>query len=289
MQSAFDRGSRPLLRSEDFQILPLGVDDADMQSSFRGSMRGLQKSAANDMLFSLTTYRAMVCQLKLVEIGCSHSLNQSTAMAEQTCALTQFEDHVKSLRSTSNKMQSSLERFTMMVAEASLVSIRLLVYRPLHPRKFSPPNESNINVLVTATEVLERTQEKRSFHEFQQWAWYSWVKWYALAIVLAELCTVKGSQADRAWRAAKLAFEDYKSIVADTRSGLLWKPIAKLMRRVREVRGVEDGGIPLRGPTVEFEPCEILTEMDTNDDASLFYWDELINDIMFNEGLDRDF
>lgn len=62
------------------------------------------------------------------------------------------------------------------------------------------------------------------------------VKWYALAVVLAELCTAQGPLADRAWQVAQIIYDDYAKVVADTKKGLLWKPIAKLMRRVRDVR-----------------------------------------------------
>jgi hypothetical protein len=91
-----------------------------------------------------------------------------------------------------------------------------------------------------ATEVLERSKSKRSWFQFAQWAWYKWVKWFALAVVLAELCKARGSFADRAWFVAQQFFDDYATIVADTKSGLLWKPIAKLMQRTRSLRAAQN-------------------------------------------------
>lgn len=63
---------------------------------------------------------------------------------------------------------------------------------------------------------------KRTKIEFAPWAWFQCVKWYALAVVLAELCvTYHGPFAARAWKAAQLSFDDYAKDVADSEKGLL--------------------------------------------------------------------
>ena len=91
--------------------------------------------------------------------------------------------------------------------------------------------------MKVAIEVLERSLRKRTFSIFAPWAWFSWMKWYALAVVLAELCSGhKGPFLENENLVARESFAQYKQFVADTDSGLLWKPIAKLMRRVQRLR-----------------------------------------------------
>lgn len=196
------------------------------------------------MSFSLLVYRAGICQRKLTEIGSSAAdgnVDPIMAGHEQVAILADYERHIRQIPGLCDAPPSPIQSFTLAVAEESLVAMRLLLYRPLHrrgngnvPSEYGPAGK--FDLLATANEVLERSQNKRSWTDFAQWAWFSWVKWYALAVVLTELCTAQGALADRAWDVAQRSYDDYATIVADSNSGLLWKPIMKLMRKVKQVR-----------------------------------------------------
>lgn len=275
----------------------------DLNPSSVKSVHDTRTGLLTDMKFSMTTFRAMICQHKLVEIASSVS-NRSVAIEEQAAVFTDFEDHVKRLREHTHQMRSSIDRFTAVVAEASLVSIRLLMHRPLCLRRFPVPDPVGFDILATATEVLER---KRVSTEFMQWTWFSWVKWYALAIVLAELCTARGPQADRAWSIAQTAYDDYASSVADTSTGLLWRPIVKLMRRVRAIRSDCGAAVdqqldtdhateleiaPMEGIALHSQQEALSNNLDSEldrDGASMLYWDSLINDIMLDDQFEWNF
>lgn len=203
------------------------------------------------------------------------------------------------------------------------MAMTLLFHRPLHKRgrnqeAYAHGQIDNNELLIMATEVLERSQSKRSWFQFAQWAWFKWVKWFALAVVLAELCTARGISADRAWLVAQQSFDDYATIVADNKSGLLWKPIAKLMQRVRKLRETQTETAQDIAPIADgtraniqwrdyglgdLEPrpddqistlasethsgSEFATKMDTDVDMTWFNWDLLIEDIE-TAGLDLD-
>jgi hypothetical protein len=117
------------------------------------------------------------------------------------------------------------------------MTAHLLLRRPPYKQEgqFSPPRDG-FDILGTATEVLVRDMRLR-IPDLAQWAWKSWVKWYALAIVLAELCVrPDGPQSDKAFAVAHDAYQLYAPRIADSDSGMLWKPIDKLMRRVQGLR-----------------------------------------------------
>lgn len=246
MQSAFDRGSQPLLNSNSFptSTFPNNVDDSGISHQ---SLLPPQNQFS-EMSFSLIVYHAGVCQRKLTEIGSSAAegtIDPLIAGYEQVGCLADFEGYVRRIVgpiSGGTLAPEPIQDFTVAVAEESLVAMRLLLYRPLHKRGngYVPPEygpTERFDLLATATEVLERSQAKRNA-AFAQWAWFSWVKWYALAVVLAELCSARdGELADRAWRVAQASYDNYAKLVADTESGLLWKPIMKLMRKVQQVKG----------------------------------------------------
>jgi hypothetical protein len=94
--------------------------------------------------------------------------------------------------------------------------------------------------MKSATEVLEQHLQTIPV-ELQPWAWKNWVQWHALAVLLAELMVrPQEPSSDRSYTIATQSFRHYARLVADSESGLLWKPIAKLMRRVQRLRQTPD-------------------------------------------------
>lgn len=233
LQSAFDRGSRPLLESRQFVAWPLNLDDADIPTH---EMRGyVPQDRFTEMSFSLLTYRAGICQRRLTEFGIAASEGDSTfARAQQINTLAEFENYVDQLQAQLHTSSTTIAAFTVAVAQESLVAMRLLLHRPLHyqgsgPKELNKGPFDGHELLRTAVSVLERSQSKRSWAQFAQWAWFKWVKWYALAVVLVELC--HSDPAHYAWPIAERSLDDYASIVADSDSGLLWLPIKRLMHK----------------------------------------------------------
>ena len=255
---------------------------------------------------------------KLTELGISAAdgtLNPHLARQQQLAALAEFKSVVEKIQNQYGTAPTKIQAFTLSVAQESLVAMTLLFHRPLHKRgknqeAYALGKIDNNELLVMATEVLERSQSKRTWFEFAQWAWFKWVKWFALAVVLAELCAARGSSADRAWIVAQQSFEDYATIVADTKSGLLWKPIVKLMQRARSIREAQtaksqgiaptpdgnhtdiqwrDDGLEDLGPRLDDQTSTLASEtnsggdsdtkMDTDVDLTWFHWDLLIEDI----------
>ena len=322
LQSAFDRGSRPLLASSDLVDWPSNRDDTETINN--GAFRPTPHDRFTEMSFALMTFHAGICHRKLTELGTSAAngtLDPHVARQQQLAALAQFELDVERTRGQCGAAPTKIQAFTMAVAQESLVAMRLLFHRPLHKRgenhgAYSQGQVDSYELLIMATEVLERSQSKRSWYEFAQWAWFKWVKWFALAVVLAELCTARGSAADRAWVVAQRSFDDYATIVADTNFGMLWKPIAKLMQRARSVREARVTTSRDAVSSIDSQPTEnwhdyelgdqtrlkdhtstsaggttvnddILNKLDTDIDMSWFHWDLLIDDIETG-GLDLD-
>lgn len=332
IQSAFDRGSRALIDSSDFVDWPSNVDDKDI--TIDSISRPVSPDRFTEMSFGLLTFRAGICQRKLTELGLKAANETASAQIvrqQQLATLVEFESCVRLLQTQCGTTLTKIEIFTIAVAQESLVAMRLLLHRPLHKRGnnhglYGLPEIGSDELLTMATEVLERSQSKRSWMEFAQWAWFKWVKWYALAVVLAELCTASGLSADHAWVVAQRSFDDYATIVADTDSGLLWKPIARLMQRARTVRTArtttsqaEEVGEPTDSANIQWhddvprvlEPTspsqlmsrpeehmptfsgdttmgnELPAEFGTDVDLSWFHWDLLIDDIE-TQGLNLD-
>ncbi|GAB7323418.1 hypothetical protein MBLNU13_g05875t1 [Cladosporium sp. NU13] len=316
LQSAFDRGSRALLGSNDFTDWPTNSDNINITA--HSLSQPVQQDLSTEFSFARMTFCAGICHRKLTELGESAAigtLNPHLARQQQLATLADFESVVKKIQKQYGTAPTKIQAFTVSVAQESLVAMTLLFHRPLHKRgknqeAYAHGQIDNTEILIMATEVLERSQLKRSWFQFAQWAWFKWVKWFALAVVLAELCTIRGSSADRAWNVAQQSFDDYATIVADTKSGLLWKPIAKLMQRARTTREAQttksqdiapipnsnhtiiqwrDSGLGDLEPRLDDQTStsasktnsggDFATKTVTDVDMTWFHWDLLIEDI----------
>lgn len=104
------------------------------------------------------------------------------------------------------------QRLTKWVGNAMIVTMRLLVRRPI--RWFfgaRPPPADDIDLLEVATEVVENSLRKQMDPSLSPWSGFAWLKWYALAIVLAELCDkASETNTERAWALAESTFKRYR-------------------------------------------------------------------------------
>jgi hypothetical protein len=231
------------MRSGDFQIWPEDTDDEHITSHIGSIPRLSDRSLFTEMTFSMMVYRAGFCQRRITELGLA--MNAGTVSpyeggSSQLQALTSFERQIGLLSLTYHSPPTVIENFTSCVAEESFVTMRMFLYRPL----YRSPNSSlaqrgldpGFDILNSAKLSLDRSQMKRAAFEFTKFAWFPWIKWYALAVVLVELCQARGPTADRAWVVAQSCYNDYATHVADSRDGQLWRPITKLLRRVKKIR-----------------------------------------------------
>jgi hypothetical protein len=242
--TALDRGTVPIMPSSAFAIPPFNIDDEAMSPlSNVAPMSSLQYT---DMSHSAMTYEAMICQRRLHELSedSQDTWNNWNAKLE---LLTAFSEYVKNITFGVNDLSDPLRKLQRISGQKILASLQLLARRPPYrqPRNTVPPWD-DFDVLEAATNVLDHHLQPMP-PELKPWAWKNWVQWHALAVVLAELMVrPHGPFSDRAYQVAMISFRHYAKIVADSESGMLWKPIAKLMRRVQRLK---QGAIATSAPT----------------------------------------
>ncbi|PBP22145.1 hypothetical protein BUE80_DR006933 [Diplocarpon rosae] len=236
-QLALDRGTLPMLGSKDFKHPPSVINDSDLYPTCTFLPTVVQFT---DMSFSALTQQAMICQKKMYEPQVDPD-DQWTGWSEKLAAISVFEQYIRANLSHINASSSPLQQFTQAVAGGTLANIQLMLRRPPYKSRHITarvPPWDNFDVMKATTDLLERSLDKKARVDFAPWAWFAWIKWYALAVLLAELCgSAKGLAADHSYFVAQRTFDDYSKVVADSESGMLWKPIVKLMRRVQRIRG----------------------------------------------------
>ncbi|KAK5130937.1 hypothetical protein LTR08_001540 [Meristemomyces frigidus] len=221
--------------------MPLNLDYHELSSS--SIPPETDAARFTDTSFSLMTYYGMTCQHKLAEVDASASAHSSdfdhTAIWDRKVRiLAVFEQHVVKLSQASPNPETPHQCFTVSCAEQILRVMKLLLRRPIYKIAYvAPPIDDDFDTMAVATELLEHSSGKQSRTELHPWEWYDWVPWFALAIVLAELCSrPRGAATDHAWSVAEESYLKYAQKVADGDEGLLWKPIARLLRKVKATR-----------------------------------------------------
>ena len=250
--SALDRGTMPILPSQAFLKPPLNVNDADI-SPFH-NLPIISCSGPTNTSHTAMIYEAMICQRRLYELSCG-AQDGWEQWAKKLELLSKFEESVMKSHVNMSDLAGPLETLQKTSAKKILVSMQLLARRPPYRQANNTvPPWDDFDVMETATEVLEQHLQIAP-PELQPWAWKNWVQWHALAVLLAEL-TVRPQDpsSDKAYLVAIQSFHHYAQLVADSESGLLWKPVVKLMRRVRRIR---EGTQQARFPTTSNSTMEV--------------------------------
>lgn len=100
----------------------------------------------------------------------------------------------------------------------------------------SPPRVNSPWVMQLALNLLRHAAELWEFHA-SQWRTMPWVPWHAIAVALAGLCSVRDTELAReAWQLVEQSMERYARDVADTKNGMLWRPIEKLYKKASAFR-----------------------------------------------------
>jgi hypothetical protein len=232
--SALDRGTVPILRSTAFVTPPINVNDQDMSPP--NNVPSAPSLEFTDMSHTAMIHEAMLCQRKLYELSESaqHAWEHWPARLELVEA---FGNYVQRATCSIGVSASPIQKLHKISGHKIYVSLHLLLRRPPYRQHHNNvPPWDDFDILNAATNVLEQHLQPMAL-ELKSWAWKNWVQWHALAVVLAELTLhPNGPAFDRAYTIALKSFHHYSKIVADSESGMLWKPIAKLMRRVQHVR-----------------------------------------------------
>jgi hypothetical protein len=241
LQATFDIGSHsPLAGGALFRAAPLHINDADISPGDLTPPPNV-RYAFTEMTFCSATHDMTRYMRKMIHVPLDfegrplmqQDWAQRHAIVEE-CARDLHEKFLKYCNS-----DEPFQLFTRIVCEAMIVTMRLLIRRPMYSfYSTAPPPSDDLNVLDVAMDVLVQTLRKTENHAFKPWGWFHWVKWYALAVLLAELCEhTEGTNVDKAWAIAEVSFSSQMKTIRDD---ALRRSIEKLMRKAQSARSFKN-------------------------------------------------
>ena len=237
MQAAFDSGAHPVIAAGVLLgDLPRCINDADISPTLNKPPEDV--IGFTDMTFSSMTHEALLCWRKLNHVLLDFEgkpVEQKREWLRRTEIVNEWEHDLQSKYLQFCDNSQTFQMYTRLVGNGIVATLRLFERRPLHRFSCSnPPPADGSKVLDIACGVLAGDVEKYTDRSLAIWSWFTWVKWYALAVVLAELCGQAGSpEAEKAWPIAEASFKKYGDMVIDES---LWKSIEKLMAKARSAR-----------------------------------------------------
>ncbi|KAK3110990.1 hypothetical protein LTR53_014179 [Teratosphaeriaceae sp. CCFEE 6253] len=129
------------------------------------------------------------------------------------------------------------QRLILLIGKSMAAGMILRAVRPIFKHTDVPPRIDSPYVLQIATEALAENEKIYLDADFRHWRWLIWVQWHPLSVALAGLCSIRGTAlADRAWAIVERMYERQLRHVADTRHGMLWRPIEKLYKKANAFR-----------------------------------------------------
>jgi hypothetical protein len=234
--ASVDRGTEPLLNANTLDTpAPILCNDEDFDET---STTIPTRDGICEMTFTLMAHAATTLTMRL-------SLNESSPTGE---TWQQRLELAQNLGKEFNQNyfrhcdpSQPFHRFVDAVGHTMISSSILRAVRPLQRHVSSvPPRVDSPFVLKLAVNAMSDSEAIAKDPEAEGWRWMVWVQWHALAVSLAGLCSIRDTElADAAWELVERAYERYSGQVADTRSGMLWRPIEKLYRKASAFR---DGG-----------------------------------------------
>ena len=256
LSAAIDRGTVLLVQPGTFTTpLPKNVNDSEFDES--STTIPDHETGSTDMTFQLMAYATSNLTMRLVMPESSakgetwqQRLDASIEMGKQ------FQEKYLKYCDKSKPF----DKFMCGVANAMLASTALRAVRPLQRHMSSVlPRVDSPYVLQIAVNSLRESETLHSDPDTERWRWVFWVQWHALAVSLAGLCSIRNTElADLAWKYVDQSYARNSKHVADTPSGMLWRPIEKLYRKAAAFRDGDHAHQPFHiTPPTSHQPTGI--------------------------------
>lgn len=259
-RAAEDRGSDPMILEQAYNtMMPSNINDEDIDPDKDSEI--VSKEGYTETTFCLICHEVSVTirQLNYVPPGLN-TIDHLPSLAEKERLVTECHQRLEQNYLQYCDIAIPFSWATVIVTRMIMARMWLVVHKPLQRQGggVSPPPVDKEKILLTATEVIEYAHLLETEASAFKWRWFfgTWHQWYALALALAELCVqTEGPAVDRAWRAVDSVFDPWAEKVADSRTGMLWRPITKLRNKARHARNSKGSGdVPMaEDPLVDFE------------------------------------
>ncbi|KAL4911292.1 hypothetical protein BDW74DRAFT_7306 [Aspergillus multicolor] len=240
LRSSEDHGTDVQIHDQMFDTrLPLNVNESDLSPDAKE--RAKPRVGFTDMTFFLI--RCDICYaLRRVAYTCPNTSGAVSGPTPDNCpnVVQTVNMHIEEQYLKHCDMSDPIQWISATVARLVLTKMWLVIHHPITRSDLDSQisHESRESLFITSIEVTEFARLIKEDENTQKWSWMfdAHMQWHAIAMVLSELCVRPLSPlTDRAWVAVTTVYDDWLQ-TAKQRKGMLWRPLAKLMKRAGALR-----------------------------------------------------
>ncbi|KAL4780880.1 fungal-specific transcription factor domain-containing protein [Aspergillus varians] len=240
LRSSEDHGTDVQIHDRMFDTrLPLNINDNDI--SPYTEERPKPRVGFTDMTFFLV--RCDICYaLRRVAYTCPNTSGAIAGPTPENCGnvIQTVNMHIEEQYLKHCDMADPIQWISATVARLVLTKMWLIIHHPITRSDLGSQisHESRESLFITSIEVTEFARLIKDDETTKKWSWMfdAYMQWHAIAMVLSELCVRPLSPlTDRAWLAVTAVYDDWL-MTAKQRKGMLWRPLAKLVKRAGALR-----------------------------------------------------
>ncbi|KAB8262797.1 hypothetical protein BDV32DRAFT_120101 [Aspergillus pseudonomiae] len=237
IQCSLERASEPMMQAKWVELNPpSNVNDCDISFGMDGPVP--EAGGFTDMTFAMVTLKA---QSTVRLLNFSDFIDKTVSCVNKRQQLViEFQETASKLLQNSQPDQIPFHWYVRQVAEIISASLQLIVLRPLQRNaNFVPPRVRGDRLLQIAVDILKKSKAVRNDPRGQPWRWceFMFVPWHSLAVAIAELCVCEDhSLMESFWGPVREAYENMGDLIADSRRGMIWKPMEKIMAQAEAKR-----------------------------------------------------
>jgi hypothetical protein len=264
--SSIDRGSELLISAESYSVpFPTNTND-DTFDEYSTTITALE-GCDTDMSFVNVCHEAC----RVIETLLKPDVKASGETWEKRHQLAlDFNKRVDEKYIQYFCKGTPFDEFRTAVCNSMKASMILRAVRPLQQYVSSiPPRVDSPYVLRIAMECL-RNGENVKNKAPARWRWQVWVQWHALAVALAGLCSIRDTPlAEETWHYVEALYEPSAGDIADSKHGMLWRPVERLYKKATAFRDASPNKRQLFTPKVQLLTAFDYSLPQPTTDASL--------------------
>lgn len=266
VRSSEDHGTDPLIHESMYDTrLPLNINDEDITPDMEEPP--VEREGCTDATFCLIRCE-ITSALRRANYVCPGSQWRAsgTLPPPDRCErmIQIISDRCEQRYIRHCDMNVPIQWCAATVARLILAKLWLIVHHPMTRKDRGNITQATRESLFhTAIEVLEFGRLLEADPKTAKWGWLfrTNMQWHGVAFVLSEICVRPMCPVtDRAWNAVSSLYSEW-AIQATHKKGMLWRPLAALMKRAAATRSKQHQELVSKfGPVPISEPVQTIED-----------------------------
>lgn len=239
VQTAEDLGTDPMLHDIYFDTkLPLNINDEEIYEGMKHLPQ--ERGGCTDM-----TYFLLQCEVALATRRLTYNPPGNVCpglknIEERQSLVQELEKRLNERYVHHCDHTIPLQWACTKIVRIAVAKLWLVIYQPLNKQEkiASLPADTQDMLLSNAVEVIELSHLLQTKDTMARWKWefQTRVPWYAVAYLLAQLCTTPNSTPlERSWSRVSDIFDQWQR-QAMVQNKPLWQPLSRLMAQATASR-----------------------------------------------------